>query len=213
MSGEKKIRSVKELVDEICVFMECAIHNILYTRDVYPSGSFHKVKIYNVPVLKCRHPLVASYVKKLVDSLRPLFGSGAVDKVCLVVCADDESKTPIEQYVFSLKIFPSFDRLSKASLETLLRSFLLKINIADSVFAPIECKERTFYILAHTDQGLGEGDQQGMQAGLENPWVGCDEEMERFADCVAAPFKAVITQAFQLQLHVQKVNNDWHIQV
>ena len=201
------------LFDEICEFLECAIHNILYIRQVYPSNLFKKVKIYNVPVFKARHPALVQYIKNILESVKPLFTKSLVDKLCLVICKDYKERQPLEQYSFSLKLFKDYQPCTRASLETFLRSFLLKINIADSSFEPIPVESEgkptpvSFYILVHTSGDLDSQAQRSLQAELENPWVSADfEEKELFKNAEVVPFKTISTQSFQLQLNVEQIS-------
>lgn len=219
---ESLVESKEELVGELCNFIECAIHNILYTREVYPPNLFKKVRIYNVPVWKCRHPVLIAYIKNMVDSLRPLFAGGFVDKFCLVICEDcggddgepdrhgrrtTDSRKPLEQYTFSLKILDELSQCTKASLDTFLRSFLLKINVADGSFVPLPTtKPLSFYCLVHTNQDLPKEQQRRLQATLENPWISADDEEKAvFKQADVVPFKTISTQAFILQLHVEQL--------
>ena len=205
---ESIIENKEELVQELCTFFECAIHNILYIREVFPVGLFKKVKIYNVPVFKCRHPSMIAYVKNIMDSIRPLFIAELVDKLCLVICSDGPSRRPLEQYTFSLKLLPDFQNCTRASLDTFLRSFLLKINVADSMLQPIERngEELSFYILLHTNSDLDSSHQKRLQGMLENPWVSADEEEKNlFKGANVAPCKTIATQSFQLQLQVEQI--------
>jgi mitotic spindle assembly checkpoint protein MAD2B len=221
---ESMVESREELVQEICSFLECAIHNILYTRSVYPASLFTKTRIYNVPVWKSRHPLLVSYIKNMVDSVRPLFQRQLVDKFCVVICGEEgedgggnnnggkqktgtgAGKRPLEQYTFSLKLLDTAERCTRASLDTFLRSFLLKINVADGSFLPLPSNSTlSFYCLVHTNSDLGPSDQHRLQAVLENPWISADEEeRDLFGRADVIPFKTIATQAFILQLHVEQ---------
>lgn len=226
---ESLIESKEELSEELCNFLECAIHNILYTREVYPTTLFKKVRMYNVPVWKCRHPDVVSYVKDMVDSIRPLFGRGLVDKFCLVICenCDGDSisggnrgisgkeqkhakRKPLEQYTFSIKLLDQLTHCTRASLDTFLRSLLLKINVADGSFAPLnQSQNLSFFCLIHTNDDLTGEDQRRMQACLENPWITADDDEDVrgvFEGDDVVPFKTISTQAFILQLHVEQLH-------
>jgi mitotic spindle assembly checkpoint protein MAD2B len=208
---DTSIENREELIQELCIFFECAIHNILYIREVFPVGLFKKVKIYNVPVFKCRHPSVVVYIKNIMDSIRPLFVAELIDKLCLVICRDGPSRKPLEQFTFSLKLLPDFRNCTRASLDTFLRSFLLKINVADSMLQPIERdgNDISFYVLLHTNSDLDSAHQRRLQGMLENPWVSADdEEKVLFKGANVAPCKTITTQSFQLQLHVEQISVD-----
>lgn len=58
-------------VDEvICAFLEhleCAVHTILFQRDIYPKEMFMTARKYDRPVKMCRVPKVNEYVRNMVD--------------------------------------------------------------------------------------------------------------------------------------------------
>ncbi|KAI9033163.1 DNA-binding protein [Hyaloraphidium curvatum] len=50
--------------DTLLEFLEVLIHQILYTRGVYPSSMFERRRKWNVPVWQSRHPELNSYVRE-----------------------------------------------------------------------------------------------------------------------------------------------------
>ena len=204
------ISSKEDLVDELMSFTEAAIHNILYIREVYPPNLFSKARIYNVPVWKARHPQLTGYIRTVIEAIRPLYLKGLIDKLCLVICLADPKRTPIEQYVLTCKILNSADgvNVTRTSLETILRSFLLKINVSDALFRPKDGdrQETSFYLLVHTNDDINDPvDQERLQAGMELPWLSVDgEEGGMFEMAEAVPLKTVTTDVLHLQLHVEE---------
>lgn len=83
----------------------------------------------------------------MVDTIKPLFFQDIFRKISIVVCTKE--KVPLERFCICFsglsenikKAFRSktegIDPIDKASLESILRSFLLKLSTADSFFKPL----------------------------------------------------------------------------
>ena len=62
-----------DIVEVLLDFLTVAIHDILYSRSVYPEEMFLSVKRFNVPVHVSRHPEVNSYIKESLDAAKTWF--------------------------------------------------------------------------------------------------------------------------------------------
>lgn len=84
-------------------FLECIIHEILYTRSLYPNDAFSPTRFYGISCHACRHPQVVDYV---VDSLHLAVASilsGVSDRMKLILY-DDSTDEIFEIYKFQFKV-------------------------------------------------------------------------------------------------------------
>jgi hypothetical protein len=65
-----------ELCDEICEFVEVAVHSILYYRAVYPRETFENKNMYNIAVPMSRSSLLCEYVTSSISELKPAIQKG-----------------------------------------------------------------------------------------------------------------------------------------
>ncbi len=91
--------------------------------------------------------LLNVYLSTLVDTIKPLFFQDQLRKIILVVCTKE--RKPLESFCICFsglseaikEVFTSkqeeIEPIDKASLESILRSFLLKISTSDSYFKPL----------------------------------------------------------------------------
>ena len=60
------------VVNMIGEFAECAIHSILYVRHIYPAVLFEQRRFHGVTVWQSRHPDINSYIRRVVNNMKPL---------------------------------------------------------------------------------------------------------------------------------------------
>jgi hypothetical protein len=60
------------LVDYVLSFLECAVHNILFVRHVYPEILFEQKRFLGVTVWQSRHPDINSYIRRVMSNLKPM---------------------------------------------------------------------------------------------------------------------------------------------
>lgn len=63
-------RSENFMIDVFLEFLECAIHQIVYHRHVYPKESFEITQLYSIRVYRSRHPDVCSYISCRLEELK-----------------------------------------------------------------------------------------------------------------------------------------------
>ena len=190
-------------MDTFALFVEAALHLILYTRELYPNELFEKRFLFGVPVHRCRHPLVSDYIKQVIDSLRPLLLSGAVQNVAVLI--NDAKSCCIEQFVLEVdwlkEIKPNADiNLEQDVLEGILRSFLLKVTVADALLQPIP-PGSPFEIMINVGKDL-DGEDAEHLVDEECPWV--LHQRPDFDNSVLTPLKDLSTNLFRMKLFVEE---------
>jgi hypothetical protein len=86
--------------DILIEFLEVAVHNVLYVRNIYPASIFVRRKKYGIPVQMSTHPYLNEYITECLKSIRELLKKNEVRKV--TVTFFDESQRPIERFVFDI---------------------------------------------------------------------------------------------------------------
>lgn len=86
--------------DIVAELLEIAIHNILYSRKIYPEGAFQKSRKYNIPVQVAVHPQVVDYIDSCVMTVHKLLQRNELRKMVLHIV--DSSHRPMEQFVFEV---------------------------------------------------------------------------------------------------------------
>ncbi|KAJ6621159.1 DNA-binding protein [Mycena sp. CBHHK59/15] len=129
-----------QVVRGITEFIEVAIHQILYVRQIYPVDLFVRRKKYDTPVFQSRHPALNEYISGAVKAIGEQLLTGNVEKVVVVI--KDKAEIALERFVFSVENaieVQSFnkdtsveDAISSASLGQYFRGFLVKLNMIES---------------------------------------------------------------------------------
>lgn len=86
--------------DILIEFLEVAVHNILYVRNIYPPSIFVRRKKYGVPVQMSTHPYLNEYITECLKTIRDLLQKNEVRKV--TVTFFNETQRPIERFVFDI---------------------------------------------------------------------------------------------------------------
>ncbi|XP_071946082.1 mitotic spindle assembly checkpoint protein MAD2B-like [Antedon mediterranea] len=191
--------------DVLCEFLEVALHQILYIRKLYPAGIFEKCCKYNIPVQMSQHPEVNKYIKDTILGIKPLLSKDEVHGVTVVIL--NSSNKPIERFVFEIsslmKKSISGDEYLFA-IEQAFRSFILKINISDSLLDNIT-EGCSFAILVYTKDNAVIGEMENQQLIQDFPWVEADKCICSMEDSKLIPLKSMENDLFQMQLNVEEV--------
>lgn len=86
--------------DILIEFLEVALHNILYVRNIYPPSIFVRRKKYGVPVQMSTHPYLNEYITECLKTIRDLLQKNEVRKV--TVTFFNENQRAIERFVFDI---------------------------------------------------------------------------------------------------------------
>ncbi|XP_033642371.1 mitotic spindle assembly checkpoint protein MAD2B-like isoform X1 [Asterias rubens] len=189
--------------DILCEFLEVAVNQILYIRNLYPSGIFDRRKKYNVPVQMSRHPELNQYITDVIAGIKPLLVKDEIQ--CISVVIIHALQHPVERFVFEIAP-PSSRSLSNDSflinIEQSLRAFLLRINTCDAALQsnPPDC---SFKILVHTKSSavFSMEDSQFIQ---DFPWIEADEHLSALKDSSMTPLKMMSSDLIKMQLYVEE---------
>ncbi|XP_072036246.1 mitotic spindle assembly checkpoint protein MAD2B-like [Amphiura filiformis] len=207
-SYERKdtLKSCQAAADILCEFLEVAIHQILYTRQIYPSGIFESRKKYNVPVQLSRHPDVNQYITDVLQGIKPLIIKQEVQCLTVVILSPD--RKPIERYVFELAPPtepPAEDDSYLMILEQSLRAFLLRINTCDSLLQEIP-QDCSFNVLVYT-KASATLDMEDSQFVQGFPWIEADTELSSLPDAKMIPLKTMSSHIIKMQLYVEETSD------
>ncbi|KAF8516747.1 DNA-binding protein [Hysterangium stoloniferum] len=206
-----------ETARAIVEFLEVAIHNILYVRQIYPPDLFSRRKKYDVPVWRSRHPELNAYISGAVKA-------GTVEKVVMVI--KDPKDVPLERFIFSLRQMvqlESYDRdqrivgaISGKALSHYFRSFLIKLSMLESQLGPLTEDNPSFAIILELleDKVPLASQQKGdlppwMPAAKVHTTAGASDNAE--LHFVRAVETGVINVSLAVQESEQKLErlNDW----
>lgn len=140
-------------------FIECAIHQILFHREVYPSKIFGSWQKFGVPVMISEHPWVNQFIRDHLRDWRKLPHSNEGTWDLLIT----HGSTTLERYVFDLNVTgwlapqanDAMDQVCSGLLAHQFRALLLKLASAVKNLPPIEPLNRdelSFTFEWHTSQ-------------------------------------------------------------
>lgn len=72
------------LADHVLEFLECAIHSILYLRNIYPEYLFEQRRYLGILVWKSRHPDINIYVRRVLNNSKVLIEKVTI--ILLILC-------------------------------------------------------------------------------------------------------------------------------
>ncbi|KAJ3021969.1 MAD2 mitotic arrest deficient-like 2 [Thoreauomyces humboldtii] len=190
----------------VCIidFLEVAIHQILFVRDVYPSEIFEKRRMYNVAVLMSRHPTLNEYIRNVLTTIKPELQKGQINKVLLILHAPPDA-TPVETFIFNIQPLASdlggmmdnktdFSVIPLADIETHLRGFLLKISVCDSILQPNK-PDTEFSILMECAQ----------QPDSISTWIPAEPSTRKASkESTVIPMKTMDAGPLKMQLYVEE---------
>lgn len=126
------------VIDELCDFLACALHLVLYARRVYPREIFERRRHLDVTVFRSRHVELNEYLALIVQGARQLMERGEADTLVVTIRAGYD--VVLERFRFDL----SYDGRAVALdvLREHLRGFLLKLLVCDSMLGPLPSTAR-----------------------------------------------------------------------
>jgi hypothetical protein len=74
--------------DVFIEFAEACVHQILYSKALYPAQVFEKRFKYGQSVFQSRHPEINSYIREVLGNAHPLVNAGLVDSIVLNIFRD-----------------------------------------------------------------------------------------------------------------------------
>ncbi|XP_033119878.1 mitotic spindle assembly checkpoint protein MAD2B-like [Anneissia japonica] len=203
-SDKMKLNDVT--ADILSEFLEVAVHQILYVRNIYPAGIFEKCCKYNIPVQMSQHPDVNRYIKDTICGFKPLLRKDEVQGVTVVIV--NSNNKPIERFAFEIsslrKKSISGDEYLLA-IEQAFRGFILKINMCDAVLdkKPEDC---SFAVLVYAKDHAVVGEMENQQLIQDFPWVEADSHICSLEDSRLIPIKTMENDLFKMQLNIEELS-------
>jgi len=84
-------------------FLETAIHELIYTRSLYPHDAFSPSRYLQIAVHACRHPDIVDYIFHTLKVAVPGIITGIVDGLYLIFY-DEENGVLLERYGFEFDL-------------------------------------------------------------------------------------------------------------
>ncbi|KAF9430026.1 Leukotriene A-4 hydrolase [Podila epigama] len=83
---------------ERILYLEVAIHMILFVRGIYPPELFESTQKYGCPLKTARHPDLITYIHHIVQAVRSELQKDTVHRICVVSL--DGSGKAVDRFVF-----------------------------------------------------------------------------------------------------------------
>lgn len=190
--------------DIFCDFITIAIHNLLHSRQVYPSGAFKLRQKFNVPVQVCYHPDVFSYITNITDNISQILKTRKLHAIHIFI---GTAQSDWEQITLKLHAFSSIttqDELS--SLQSSLKTCLLKLSIIDTYLPRRVTSDITWRVEV-------DADEQEMELSNGTNWTkkDCSNIDNQLIQAPAnssrnvVPLKTVATDVLKLEMVVVKL--------
>lgn len=191
--NESKTRS-----DVLIEFLEIAIHDILYYRNIYPPNIFSLKKKYNIPIYVSKHPKVNEYITECLKTAKELLEANVVKRIALVISTD--KNVPVEKYVFEIQQSKS-DYQDKffVKIEEVFREYLLRIAVAEVSLKklPENC---TFEIQITTDEQSSVKLNENV-SHVHFPWIEAENSEENLQSIL--PVKSLDTKQLKLNMYIE----------
>lgn len=200
--------------DIVAELLEVAIHNILYSRKLYPEELFQKSWKYNIPVHLASHPQIVDYIDSCVMTMHKLLQRNELHK--MVVHIVDSNHRPLEQFVFEVSV-PVEGASSRCGpsrqlkeeedtylldVEAAARAICLKVGTCDSVLQdnPRGCSFNIqLHVAESTAMRLSLSDDPDDQSF---PWIEADDKDIDIPGGSIVPLKCTNTTVGKVQLYV-----------
>ena len=201
----------------LCEFFAAAAQLILHARRVYPPELFERRRLFDVVVVRSRHPELNDYVDLSVRGVRELLRRGEADAMVVAILAPpaagaaDPQPVVLERFRFELAVTPrrrppAADADADA-LRAQLRGFLLKLHFCDTLLGPLPpaAGELSFRIEAHSQPARC---AEPLPRELGAQWEECHAPREGEGAAgggggAITPLKSMSTDGYSLQLFVQ----------
>ncbi|CAM9684834.1 unnamed protein product [Chrysoparadoxa australica] len=134
--------------DAIVDFLECCIHCILQTREVYPASIFERRKKYGAKVWMSRSPDLNDYVSQVMKNTHPLIIKGYIKEIA--VCFVQKGGRVVERVVFQLQM--EMDQGDTEESEQMLKEQLMAAVVKLQTLSFPSRKGCTFNVVVRTTE-------------------------------------------------------------
>ena len=191
--------------DIFCDFITIAIHNLLHSRQVYPSGVFKLRQKFNVPVQVCYHPEVFSYISDLTDHIAKVLKARKLHAVHIFI---GTAQSDWEQITLKLHAFSQIttqDQLS--SLQASLKTCLLKLSIIDTYLTRHATSDITWRVEVDADENEMEKSNGTAWTKKGSTTSSIHQSQQAPATCgrKIIPLKTVSTDVLKLEMLAVKL--------
>ncbi|KAI5712369.1 hypothetical protein M8J76_015518 [Diaphorina citri] len=187
-------------------FLEVAIHNILYHKNIYPKKIFDLKKKYNVPIHVITHEGLNQYIANVLNAVNFLTQKDQLEQVHLQL--SDEKGNPSQNYVFNVIRLQNVSQVIETSndpflvrMENAMQAFLVKTSLTNSEMPPLPENSQFELVLKLKDCHFVSNveDDQTFQ---RFQWTG---QEERFTpkDSQIIPLENVNTSFMQVEMYVE----------
>ncbi|KAI3997517.1 hypothetical protein MKX01_008124 [Papaver californicum] len=180
-------------------FLEVAINTIVFLKGVYPSGAFERCRYMNVVVQKSRDPQLRVYIHSTVQNLQPFIQKGLVERVAVIFFNKDN--IPSERFVFKFTLSKlCSSSVEEGSLETYLRSFLVKLLVSEPLTKVIsrDCRwEIVGYFSMLPQEAIGTEEAKLWTSTNTKQWQ---------LPALITPIKSMSSEPVNMQLYLEHPN-------
>ncbi|KAF2347902.1 HORMA domain [Trinorchestia longiramus] len=195
----------------LCELLEVSIHQILYSRALYPRTAFQSRRKYNIPVQMCLHPGVCVYIQSVVEGAKPLLQDGTLQSLQLAVTAP-ETGSVLEKFTFQLSqtsIQPHELRDAElARLEESFRALCLKLSISDNLLKPLPPRCSFKILLQVPLEASSSLHCKQIKEDGEGMWIASDTGCDVTKASKVVPLKSFTSALCQVQIYVEQTAAD-----
>lgn len=128
------LNSTMEISDVLAEFLECCIHSVLKSREIYPPLLFEQRYKYGITIWQCRHPEINSYIHRVISNSSNIIN--AVKRFMIIVRNSRNNIIDIISISYKFNFLDDAYKISASHfhhLEDEFRSFLLRLSLLDSM--------------------------------------------------------------------------------
>ena len=151
--------------DLLMDLLETIVHQLLYVRCVYPNNVFEPRIKFGVPVKRCVHPKVNSFIEKKLKSISQFDFKDlkCVDVVILKGNSEEEGILSVQIDENSLK-----SPFNEDEVERHFRAFLLKINSLLTHKSAKNDENRSFTFRVHSKTDRNEDEELNLDWAVKS---------------------------------------------
>lgn len=133
-------------------YIECALHQILHTRNIYPSILFGRTSKYGTALYQCRHVEINEFIRRVLNNAKALIMNNLI-KQLKFVCFDHNGCIK-DEIVFEMmeNSVQSNIQLNAANLVQIEKEFrisLLRLNIQLENMSPFDPGMQFMWIMVY----------------------------------------------------------------
>ncbi|KAL3282380.1 hypothetical protein HHI36_005565 [Cryptolaemus montrouzieri] len=189
-----------DLADTLGEFLEVAVHNILYSRKLYPDAIFVPKRKYGVVVHQSIHPDVNSYVSECLKATNYHLKKSQLKQFCVII---QNGEHIFEKFVFDvMKVFNNIESDPYLlELEKNLRNFCLKLHSSKAYVDSLP-SDSTFTISICTTE-LSSLEFNDNPVFEDFPWIHCSSKDYCLESPDIIPLQTVDLNYLDMQIYIE----------